>query len=79
MEQRTEARVATDEPVTVMVLDGNETRETAHVRKASRAGLELVSERVIPAGSAIQIEMNNSLASGEVIYCVAEGEYSLLG
>jgi hypothetical protein len=79
MERRTEIRVAMGEPVTVVILGGKEARETAHVRQVSSAGLELVSDRMIPAGSAVKIEMDNSLALGEVIYCVAEGDHSLLG
>jgi hypothetical protein len=79
MEQRAEARFAIDQPVAVVVLEGKEIRETAHVRNVSAAGLQLVSESAIPAGSAIKIELDNSLALGEVVYCRSEGEHFVLG
>lgn len=79
MEQRAEVRFAIDQPVAVVVLDGKEIRETARVRNVSAAGLQLVSDCVIPAGSAIKIELDNSLALGEVMYCVSEGGHSVLG
>ena len=79
MEQRAAVRFAIDQPVAVMVLGGKEIRETARVRNVSEAGVQLVSDRVIPAGSAIKIELDNALALGEVVYCVAEGDHSVLG
>jgi hypothetical protein len=79
MEQRTELRFVIDQPVAVMVLDGKEIRENARVRNVSAAGLQLVSDHVIPAGSTIKIELDNALALGEVVYCVAEGDHSVLG
>ncbi|MBV8731252.1 MAG: PilZ domain-containing protein [Acidobacteriia bacterium] len=79
MEQRAELRFVIDQPVAVLVLGGKEIRETARVRNVSPAGLQLLSDRVIPAGSAIKIELDNSLALGEVMYCVAEGEQYVLG
>jgi PilZ domain len=79
MEQRAEARFAIDQPVAVMILGGKEIREKARVRNVSPAGLQLISDRVIPAGSAIKIELDNALALGEVVYCVAEGDHSVLG
>ncbi len=79
MEQRSEERFAIDPPVAVIVLDGREIRQTARVRNVSPTGLQLVSDRVIPAGAAIKIELDNSLALGEVVYCVAEGDHSVLG
>lgn len=79
MEQRAEVRFAIDQPVAVVVLNGEEIRETARVRNVSAAGLQLVSDRLIPAGSAIKIELDNSLALGEVMYCVNEGDHSVLG
>jgi hypothetical protein len=79
MEQRVEPRFAIDQPVAVMVLGGKEVRETACVRNVSPMGLQLVSQRVIPAGSAIKIELDNALALGEVVYCVAEGDHSVIG
>jgi PilZ domain len=79
MEQRLETRFAIDQPVAVMILGGKEIRETACVRNVSPAGLQLVSQRIIPAGSAIKIELNNALALGEVVYCIAEGDHSVVG
>ena len=79
MEQRAEARFTIDQPVAVMVLGGKEIRETARVRNVSAAGLQLISDRVIPAGSAIRIELDNALALGEVMYCVTEGDHKVLG
>ena len=79
MEQRAEARFAIDQSVAVIVLGGKEIREKAHVRNVSPAGLQLISDRVIPAGSAIKIELDNALALGELMYCVAEGDHSVLG
>lgn len=72
-------RLAIDQPVAVLVLGGEEIREAARVRNVSPAGIQLVSNRVIPAGSAIKIELDNSMALGEVVYCVAEGDHSIMG
>jgi hypothetical protein len=79
MEQRAATRFAIDQPVAVMVLGGMEIRETAMVRNVSEAGVQLVWNHSIPAGAAVKIELDNALALGEVVYCVAEGEHWVFG
>jgi hypothetical protein len=79
MEQRAEARIALDQPVAVVLLGGQEFRETARVTNVSAAGLQLMLDRYVPAGSAIKIELDNALALGEVVYCRTEGNHSLVG
>jgi len=79
MEQRAETRFAIDQPVAVVLLGGQEFRETARVTNVSAAGLQLMLDRHVPAGSAIKIELDNSLALGEVVYCRTEGSHSLVG
>jgi hypothetical protein len=79
MEQRASVRFAIDQPVAVMVLGGTEVRETATVRNVSEAGVQLVWSHSIPAGSPVKIELDNALALGEVVYCIAEGEQWVFG
>jgi hypothetical protein len=79
MEQRAVTRFAIDQPVAVMVLGGKEIRETALVRNVSEAGVQLVLNHSVPAGSAVKIEMDNALALGEVVYCIAEGDQWVFG
>ena len=79
MEPRAEVRFAIDQRVALVILGGKEIRKTARVRNASPGGLQLMTDCSIPAGSAIEIELDNSLALGEVIYCRDEGDHSILG
>ncbi|HEY7389992.1 MAG TPA: PilZ domain-containing protein [Bryobacteraceae bacterium] len=79
MEQRAAVRFAIDQPVAVWVLGGTEVRETALVRNVSEAGVQLVWSHSIPAGSAVKIELDNALALGEVVYCIAEGDQWVFG
>ena len=79
MEQRAEMRFAIDQPVAVVLLGGQEFRETAQVTNVSAAGLQLMLDRYVPVGSAIKIELGNALALGEVVYCRTEGSHSLVG
>jgi hypothetical protein len=79
MEHRASVRFAVDQPVAVTVLGGTEIRETALVRNVSDAGVQLVCSHNIPAGSPVKIEMDNALALGEVVYCIAEGDQWVFG
>ncbi len=79
MEQRASVRFAVDQPVVVVVLGGTEIRETARVRNVSDAGVQLVWSRNIPAGSPVKIELDNAMALGEVVYCLAEGDQWVFG
>jgi len=72
-------RFAVDQPVVVVVLGGTEIRETARVRNVSDAGVQLVWSRNIPAGSPVKIELDNAMALGEVVYCLAEGDQWVFG
>jgi hypothetical protein len=79
MEQRAATRFAIDQSVDVMVLGGAEIRETALVRNVSEAGVQLVWNHSIPAGSAVKIELDNALALGGVMYCIAERDQWVFG
>jgi hypothetical protein len=79
MEQRTEGRLALDQPVVMTLLDDRQQRVTARVKNVSASGVQLQVEQGIGAGTALRIDIENAMALGEVMYCQREGEYFLVG
>jgi hypothetical protein len=79
MEQRREPRFQADQPVVLTVLTEPETRLTARVKDASGRGLGLVTASPVAPGSAIRIELDNSMVLGEAIYCRKERDGHFVG
>jgi hypothetical protein len=79
MEQRREPRFRADQPVVVTVLNEPEIRLQARVKNASGRGLGLVTPIAVPPGSAIRIEMDDSMMLGEAIYCRSDCDGHFLG
>jgi PilZ domain len=69
MDQRREPRFQSDQPVVVQILTDPPTRMEARVKNASGRGLGLVTPAPIPAGSAVRLEMEDTVVLGEAIYC----------
>lgn len=79
MEQRREPRFEADQWVMVTVLAAKPTRMRARVRNASGRGLGLITSAPVPAGSAIRIEIDDSLVLGEAIYCRSDQNTHFVG
>jgi hypothetical protein len=63
----------------ITVLGEHETQQNARIRNASKRGLAIEAESMVPAGTALKIEMDDSILLGEVVHCKAEGASYLLG
>jgi hypothetical protein len=68
MEKRCEPRFATDQSITITTLGDFRVRQTAQVKNCSGSGLGLVVQTAISAGTAIRIELEDSLLLGEAMY-----------
>ncbi len=79
MEQRREPRFTTDQPVTVTVLGPCEQRHEAKVKNASGRGLALEMPEAVAPGTALKIELDDSVVLGEAVYCRREPESHLIG
>jgi hypothetical protein len=79
MEQRREPRFRADQPVLVTILNEPEIRLEARVTNASGRGLGLVTPIPVAPGSAIRIEMDDSMMLGEAIYCRSDRDGYFLG
>jgi hypothetical protein len=54
-------------------------RLQAVVKNASGRGLGLLTPAAVPAGSAIRIEIDDSIVLGEAIYCRSDREGHFIG
>ena len=79
MDQRREPRFKADQPVVVTVLSEPEIRMQGRVVNASGRGLGLITPIPLPAGSAIRIEMEDSMVLGEAIYCRSDAAGHFVG
>jgi hypothetical protein len=69
MESREEARFEVDQEVTVTLLGEVETALRGKVVNLSGKGVCLLSGQELPSGSALKIELGDTLVLGEVAYC----------
>jgi hypothetical protein len=69
MNQRREPRIELKQPVAVTVLATPPARHTAKTRNACGRGLALEMPVPLAPGTAIRVEMNDSMLLGEVIHC----------
>lgn len=78
MEQRREPRFAVQQRVAITLLGDPEVRCSARIENVSGRGLGLLMHEMVPPGRAVQIELENDMVLGEVIYCRREpGGYFL--
>ena len=69
MEQRRAPRFNVDQSVVVTVLGSEESRLPAIVRNASGRGLAIEMPLPVSPGTALQIELDDSIVLGEAVYC----------
>ena len=79
MEQRREPRFAIQQRVPVTLLGEPDVRRSARIQNVSGRGLGLFMREAVPPGTALQIELENEIVLGEVIYCRREAEGYFLG
>lgn len=79
MDQRREPRFQIDQNVAITVLGAGSRLETGRVINASGRGLAIALPHPIPPGTAIKIEIDDSLVLGEAVYCRATGNSHLVG
>jgi len=73
-ERRRFIRFATDEPVSVRILNPvSFARDAARVLDTSRDGLKLRVSEFLAPGSTIQVRLANAIAFGEIRYCKPVG------
>jgi hypothetical protein len=78
MDQRREPRFIADQSVVVTVLGDPEVQQIARIRNASGRGLSMEIPSKVQPGSALKIELDDSILLGEVIYCKGgQGSYLL--
>jgi hypothetical protein len=79
MDKRREPRFVADQSVTVTLLRDPETRVPARVKDSSGRGLGLVSSLPVLPGTALKIEMDDSVILGEAVYCRKDRDYWFIG
>jgi hypothetical protein len=78
MDQRREPRFVADQSVVVTVLGEHETQHAARILNASGRGLAIEMPSAVPPGTAIKIEVDDSILLGEAVYCKGgQGSYLL--
>jgi len=79
LDLRKETRFAVDEAVKVTV--GGESGEafSGRIVNASENGIGLSMEKPLPVGASIQVEVNNSILNGKILYSAAKGDRYALG
>ena len=77
MERRQEDRVSLEQPVTVAVCAAGGFRVPGWMSNVSGRGMQVRTARQLPIGAGVQLDWDNVLALGEVIYCrpAGGGEY----
>ena len=63
----------------VTVLGQGEIRHVARVRNASARGLALEMAAPVAPGSALKIELDDSVILGEAVYCRSDPQSNLIG
>ena len=69
MNQRREMRFQANESVAITVLGEADIRFRGHMKNVSGRGIGLETEIPVVVGTAIKIELEDSLLLGEVIFC----------
>ena len=79
MDKRREPRFVSDQSVTITLLRDPETRVAARVQNSSGRGLGLLSSSPVPPGTALKIEMEDSVILGEAVYCRKDSDWWFIG
>lgn len=82
MEQRREPRVSISQPVRLTLLEGLPDRRVsleATVENASESGLRLLVDQAITLGTAVRLDLENTLILGEIRYCQQAGDRYAVG
>jgi hypothetical protein len=79
MDLRRAPRFSANQPIVVTVLGEHESRHAARVRNASGRGLGLELGIPLPTGTALKIELDDSILLGEVMYCRYENSFYFVG
>jgi hypothetical protein len=79
MEQRCEPRFKVDQSIVITILEDPEVRLTGRIRDASGRGLLIEVPREVLPGTALKIEVDDSLLLGEAIHCKRSFGLCLLG
>lgn len=79
MDQRREPRFAVNQLIAVTVLGENPRQETAQVKNASSRGLAIQIPGPVAPGTAVKIEIEDSLVLGEAVYCRPQPDGHLVG
>jgi PilZ domain len=69
-ERRAHARIPTDEPATVRVLDDWTPRLLGRVVNISESGLKVIIGALVYPGTLVQVRFKNIIAMAEVRYCI---------
>lgn len=79
MERRREHRFETDQLVELVILGaepGDDVRLQSRLLNLSGRGLTLLSERQLPAGTPVRVNLNDAVLLGELCHCTkADGGY----
>jgi hypothetical protein len=73
MDSRQEPRLEIDQEISLTLLGAAETAIPARIVNVSGKGIGLESSRPLPPGSALKIELADTLLLGEVVYCRERG------
>jgi hypothetical protein len=71
MENRRNNRIPLERPIVLTVLGDPELRIEASVKNASPRGIGIVAQQPLAAGTAVKIEIGDSMFLGEIMYCRA--------
>jgi hypothetical protein len=69
MERRSETRFEPDQPVSVVLLNGADAEIPARIVNMSGKGISLAAEQQLPIGSAVKVNLEDSMLLGEVCHC----------
>jgi hypothetical protein len=79
MDQRREPRFAANQSVAVTVLCEPARHEVAVIKNASGRGLAIEFTEPIEPGTALKIELEDSMILGEAVYCSGQAGRHLVG
>jgi hypothetical protein len=79
MEQRRDTRTEADQPAWITIYGNVDTRVPGRVRNFSGRGIGIQIAQPVASGSALKIEIADSMLFGEVIYCRPEGHQYYIG
>ncbi len=79
MDHRQTPRFAVNQPVSLVVLTGQEHELTGHVVNISQSGLRLLVRQPVAAGAAVKVEYEDTLLLGEAVYCYPAGDQFAVG